>query len=342
MTDALSALISTAAQETSFSGVVEVVSKQETYCEAWGFRDRVNAIPNLVTTRFGIASGTKGFTALGIATLIEAGEIKLETTAVSILGPSFDWLHPQITIANLWAHTSGMGDHYDEDEIQTGVDDFFLAVPVQNLVSPFDYLPLLKDKPQKFPPGEQAVYSNGGYVVLAMIIEVLAKQSFQQFIHTHVLEKAGMADSGFFRSDALPANTALGYLADSKPLKTNLFNLPVVGSGDGGMYSTLEDMSRFWERLLSFQIVGREVLEPLVAVQNRIEGAAYGFGFWLEDDGDLIALEGYDAGVSFYSAAARNGEIQYTVISNDRLGAWPIVKVIQSYFQSNAQNTGAD
>ena len=48
---------------------------------------------------------------------------------------------------------------------------------------------------------------------------------------------AGMADTEFLRSDELPGRTALGYLPVAGRSRTNVFHLPVLGSGDGGIYS---------------------------------------------------------------------------------------------------------
>ena len=67
--------------------------------------------------------------------------------------------------------------------------------------------------------------------------------------------RAGMRDTGFLRSDALPDRTALGYLATGGEPRTNVFHLPVVGSGDGGIYSTAADVSGLWRRLFASKIV---------------------------------------------------------------------------------------
>jgi len=329
------------AQDSSFSGVLEVASPNCSFRGSWGYRDRANRLENETDTRFGIASGTKGFTALAVASLVEEGKFGMETKAVSLLGDRFPELHPSITIEQLLAHTSGVGDHYDEDEIEEGVDDFILSIPVQNLVSPFDYLPLLRECAQKFAPGEKACYSNGGYVVLAMIIELVSGMPFQRYIEDRIFHCAEMTQSGFFRSDNLPQNAALGYLVGKEEFRSNVFNLPVIGSGDGGAYSSIKDMKLFWRSLLSFKIVGKSTLEPMIIAQNRFESSDYGFGFWIEDEGNFVALEGYDAGVSFYSATSRGLETQFTVISNDRSGAWPILKIIKKeIFQQGSGGNG--
>ncbi len=324
-------LIRQKTDEISFSGVVGFTSEGQLQQEAFGYRDRANKIKNTIETRFAIASGTKGFTALGIGTLINEGKLELDTTAYSILGTKIKNLRPEITIRQLLAHTSGIGDHYDAEEIKE-INSFFLSIPVQSLISPLDYIPLLEEKEQKFPPGDRPSYSNAGYVILAIIIESLSAMSFHEFIEKHVFAKAEMKQSGFFRSDCLPRNTALGYLSKDDWLRTNVFNLPVIGSGDGGAYSTLADMSRFWKCLKSFQILPEKTLKPFLKPQNIVDDDWYGYGFWLNPKANQIILEGYDAGVSFRSVTNNENDNGYTVISNTSSGVWPIVRLLNEHF----------
>jgi CubicO group peptidase (beta-lactamase class C family) len=139
-----------------------------------------------------------------------------------------------------------------------------------------------------------------------------------------------MTSSAFLRSDELPGVAALGYLAPGDDLRTNVLHLPVRGSGDGGAYSTLADIRRFWEVLFAGSIVPRSVVDEMVAPRSIVpsESKRYGLGFWLRPDRGTVMLEGYDAGVSFRSAYDPASELLYTVISNTSDGAWPVVKVL--------------
>jgi CubicO group peptidase (beta-lactamase class C family) len=64
-----------------------------------------------------------------------------------------------------------------------------------------------------------------------------------------------MTDSGFLRSDELPGRAAIGYLTAGDALRSNVLHLPVRGSGDGGIYSTVADISAFWRALFAGRIV---------------------------------------------------------------------------------------
>ena len=157
------------AAETSFSGVVSVVRSEQTlYREAFGYADFSEKRKNNLDTKFGIASGTKFFTAMGIGTLIDAGKLSLYTSIRDIFQRELSYIDSQATIAQLLSHTSGMYDYYDE-ETDIDSENFFVDIPWFQIETPSDYLPLFENKQPKFTPGERYSYSNGGYVFLGVI-----------------------------------------------------------------------------------------------------------------------------------------------------------------------------
>lgn len=282
----LPALLRQKAAETAFSGVVSVRGDGCDLCEAFGYRDGPNRLPNTIETRFGSASITKGFTALGIAKLIEAGELGFETPAKTILGARLKGLNSDITVSQLLSHRSGIGDYLDEEKIDD-IEQFDLAIPPQKLLSPLDYLPLIEAERQKFEPGARFSYSNSGYILLAVIVELVTGQPYQDFIEGQILRAAGMDRSGFFRFDSLPENTAFGYLNADGEWRTNLFKLPIRGGGDGGAFTTAGDMSRFWAALLQGDLIRPDLVDRLLTPGPRVDekGRGYGLGFWLDQGG---------------------------------------------------------
>lgn len=119
-------------------------------------------------------------------------------------------------------HTSGIGDYFDGD-------DGGLRARARRTS-------------QLFAPGEREKYCNAGYVVLALLAERASGRSFYDLVDEHVCGPAGMTATAFLRSDSLPGTAAIGYLEDGR---TNVFHLPVRGSGDGGIYTTFDDIDRF-------------------------------------------------------------------------------------------------
>ena len=318
-----------AAERTGFSGVVRLDRAGETELAiAYGYADRAHQIRNTVETLFAAASATKGLTALAVMNLAERGTLELGSTARSLLGKDLPLIADDVTVEHLLAHRSGIGDYLDEEAIDD-ITDHVMTVPVHELATTEQFLPVLDGHATRFPAGERFEYNNGGYVVLALLAERASGVDFHELVRTLVCEPAGMVDTAFLRSDELPGRAALGYLTVDGP-RTNVFHLPVLGNGDGGIYSTAADFSAFWDALFAGRIVSPERVAEMVRPQSDWpkKSKRYGLGFHLHATGDGVWLKGHDAGVSFASLHQPSSSITYTVISNWSEGAWPVVKLL--------------
>lgn len=312
------------AAETGFSGVVRVDRDgREELAKAYGLAHRGWEIPNTVDTRFALASGAKGLTALAVVSLFEEGTLEPTTTARSVLGDDLPLIADDVTVEQLLSHRSGIGDYFDE-EGDLGLADYAMPVPVHELATPEGYLAVLGGFPTKSQAGERFAYCNSGYVVLALIAERASGVPYHDLVRQRVCEPAGMHDTEFLRSDELPGGCALGYL-DADGARTNVLHLPVRGVGDGGVYSTLADVSSFWNALFAGRIVSTEWVAELVRDRSHqpAESHRYGLGFWLPPSGG-VQLEGCDTGVSFRSVHDPERYVTWTVISNTTDGAWPV------------------
>ncbi|MEU5258296.1 serine hydrolase domain-containing protein [Amycolatopsis sp. NPDC021455] len=302
--------------EAPFSGVVLVSRGDETLlAQASGYAHRAHDVANTLDTRFAIASGTKGLTALVVVGLVAEGRLKLETTAREVLGDDLPLIDDRVTVQHLLTHTSGIGDYYDEEADPP---------PTPSLATSADYLAALGGFPQRTPPGTEFRYNNGAFVVLGLIAERVAGIPFTDLVRTRVTEPAGMPDTAFLRSDALPGRTATGYLEDGR---TNVFSLPAVGHGDGGIYSSAPDFRKFWPAFLAGRIVPREWVDRMLTPHTD----RYGLGFWLPRPG-VVRLEGGDPGVTFRSTHQPSSGVTATLISNDHRGGGPLLRQLDEFF----------
>lgn len=325
--------VDAAVAETAFSGAIRVDFKDGTVVRAaYGLADRAHAIPNTPKTRFAIASGTKGFTALAVVSLIVDGTWALDTTARSLLGDDLPLVEDAVTIEHLLTHRSGIGDYLDEDE-NIAVTDHVLEVPVHELDHAEAYLAVLGGHSTKFSPGERFSYCNGGYVLLAILAERAAGLPYPELIRTRVCEPGGLTATAFHRSDELPGDVAIGYLGHDLRDRSNVHHLPVVGVGDGGLYSTLDDLHRLWRSFRAGAIVPPSWAEAMVVPRSTAtqSTARYGLGLWLAPDGPAAQLEGYDAGVSFRSVNDPRLGLTWTVVSNTSEGAWPVARRVAEH-----------
>jgi hypothetical protein len=79
-----------------------------------------------------------------------------------------------------------------------------------------------------------------------------------------------MGETEFLRSDELPARAALGYLSIDGVWRTNVFHLPVRGNGDGGVYSTVADISTLWSAFFAGRIVSADWVGEMIRPRSEV------------------------------------------------------------------------
>jgi CubicO group peptidase (beta-lactamase class C family) len=327
-----------AVEEHGFSGAVRVdLDGRTVVAEAFGYADRALAVPNTVDTRFGLASIAKGFTALTVVSLVADGRWELATPARALLGDDLPEIPDDVTLEHLLAHRSGIGDYLDETDEDGGNADvtaYVMPVPVHQLLDTPDYLPALAGHPPVFRAGERFLYCNSAFVVLALLVERVTGRGFHEMVHERVLVPAGMTATAYLRSDELAPGTARGYLWHDG-LRTNVLHLPVRGSGDGGVYSTLDDLAGFWTALHAGRVVPHEWVVEMTRPRSDVpaEERRYGLGFWLDDVTDGVLLEGYDAGVSARTFHSPSGGFTWSVVSNAGDDAWPVAHALEEHLR---------
>jgi CubicO group peptidase (beta-lactamase class C family) len=338
MVPQLAEAIEAAAGEAQFSGVVRVDREGgPVYQAAFGLAQRGHEVPNTVDTRFAVASGGKGFTALAVVRLIEQGRLAPDTTARSVLGSDLPLIASDVTVEHLLGHRSGIGDYLDEETL-TDIANYVLKSPVHRLAETEAFLAELDGYPTKFPAGTDFSYCNGGYVVLALIAERVTGIGYHELVDELVCRPAGLVDTAFLRSDQLPGRTATGYLVRDGQWRSNILHLPVRGNGDGGIYTTAADMSRFWWAFFDGRIVGRDWVAEMTRPHSVVpaEHARYGLGFWLHETGRQVSLVGGDAGVSFTSTHDPSTDVTWTVLGNTDAGAWPVARAVRAVLAGSA------
>ena len=253
MTDISAEDIARQVGETGFSGVVSLapLGSGPSLDLAFGLAERSHRIPNTVETRFAMASGCKIFTAMVVGSLIQEGRIGLDTTLADCVRSRQFHFGSTVTVGQLLNHTSGIPDYFSE-EAESDYAALWRDRPCYRMTSIRDFLPLFENAPMKAPPGQGFLYSNAGFILLGLIVEELTGQEFREVVMERVIRPCGMTRTGYFALDALPDNTAVGYLSgDETDWRTNVYSVPSIGGADGGAYTTIADVRRFWTSLLA-------------------------------------------------------------------------------------------
>ncbi|MBS7530578.1 serine hydrolase [Hazenella sp. IB182353] len=307
-----------------FSGSAYVKGKETLVATCFGYANRSEKICNQTDTRFGMASGCKLFTAVAICQLIEQGLFKYDTPVQDIIHLSLPFLSPQVTVHHLLTHSSGIPDYFDEDEMDD-FEELWKKRPMYRMNRPLDFLSLFQEKPMMFDAGKQFHYNNAGYILLGMIIEATSGLDFRQYIKKHIFNPSGMTQTGYDRMDHLLPKTALGYIEDPKTAswRTNAYSLPIQGGSDGGAYTTVYDLEKFWNHLFSYQLLGKQFTEKLLTPHIQVDTHLYyGYGLWIAFHNDQVFkyfIFGYDPGVRLSSSVYATSRIQSHLLANSEV-----------------------
>ncbi|WP_215142979.1 serine hydrolase domain-containing protein [Exiguobacterium qingdaonense] len=322
--------------DETFSGVYLVTDRNESTYQSYGYANRSEQIQHDVTTRFGIASGCKLFTAIAICQLVEQGKLSFSTSLDSFQTFDLPHLSPNVTVHQLLTHTSGIPDYFDES-VSDDFEALWRDIPMYRLQQLHDFLPLFQQKNMKDEPGSRFSYNNAGYILLGLIVEEVTGQPFTDYVEQSIFQPAGMTDSGYFSLDVLPSKTALGYIDNSDGTwRTNQYAIPIKGGADGGAYVTAQDMTQFWKALFSHRLLDTAstslLLTPHVTVNDH--GGSYGYGLWIQHhaSGDVYKYHvmGYDPGVSFHSGYYPEVDTISVVCANQSDGAFDVMKQIEA------------
>ncbi len=323
----------------SFRGVAYVLGNDEVVLEyAGGCRDYANELPNTIDTKFASASAGKVFVAVGILQLIEKGKLRFEDTIGELIRIDWKDIDPGITVEQLLQHTSGIPDYFDETVMEE-YEELWVDYPNYKIRQNDDLLPLFIDKPMMYPKGTKFQYNNTGYVVLAMIIERLTRQPFDEYLRENVFEPCNMSGTGYYELDRLPANCAVNYVwcNSAEDLRTNIFCVDAKGTGAGGAFITVKDIANFWKGLLEGKLLSTEMTASMLKKHSGEgddpEEGYYGYGVWIIDGNggeDIPYFQGCDPGVSFISEYNPNKNMISVYVSNYGDNVWKIARDIRN------------
>jgi len=299
--DAVAAYAQRLADADHFSGVVLLAKDGRPLLNrAWGIAAANSKLPNSPETKFNVGSINKIFTKVAIAQLAQKGKLSLHDPIRRHLPDFPSPAADRITIQQLLDHKSGLGDTFGPR---------YDSAPPSSLRELSDFLPLFITEPLLFEPGTSQRYSNGGYIVLGLIIEKLSGQTYRHYVQKSIFEPAGMKSSGFWAVDEKVSNRASGYTKRSPdgPLperRSNLAGLPGRPSSAGGAFATAGDLLRFTESLQDAKLLSRKwtnwMFSDSFEVQARpalgIAGGAPGLNAAIEMDQGwtLITMSNYD------------------------------------------------
>jgi CubicO group peptidase (beta-lactamase class C family) len=154
------------------------------------------------------------------------------------------------------------------------------------------------------------------------------------YVTDEIVSPLNLRHTGFYRMDALPANTAFGYMDDgSGHWRTNVFSVPVLGGSDGGLYTCAEDLDKLWRAVFTGRVLSEKMLQAFLKPQvARCEGRSYGLGVYRFDNGRSTAYYavGSDFGVDFFTAFFPGQKISASAMGNTAVNTYPLLDAVFS------------
>ncbi|MGC1104999.1 MAG: serine hydrolase domain-containing protein [Candidatus Acidiferrales bacterium] len=293
----------------------------------YGMRDLRSNLPIDAHTNFRLASFTKQFTAMSIMLLVHDGKLHYDDHLTDIF-PDFPAYGRAITIRNLLNHTSGLIAYEDLmdkkyagkswEEIPQITDAGVLALAEQQTGT-------------KFPPGTQWEYSNGGYCILAMIVERVSGMPFAEFLRQRIFAPLKMDHTvaHVYGKDEV-ADRAYGYTNDAGVWLETDQSPTSATLGDGGIYTSLDDLAKWDDALRNHTLLSAAEFQPAITPENsaavlpsavddlpKAAGAkplAYGFGWFLDPYRGHARMWHYGSTIGFHTVIERFTENNLTII----------------------------
>ncbi|MBN1293430.1 MAG: beta-lactamase family protein [Candidatus Latescibacteria bacterium] len=253
------------------AAVMVISEGKPVFIKSYGLASLDKKAPVRSNTNFRLASVTKQFTAMSIMILVERGQLSYESTLTDIF-PGFPEYGSRVTVRHLLNHTSGLISY--ESLIPEKADEQILDRDVLDIMASQDST--------YFAPGTEFRYSNSGYAVLAMIVEKISGKSFASFLKENIFEPLEMYNTvAYEKNISTVKNRAYGYAWEDSVFVFSDQSTTSAVLGDGGIYSSIDDLFRWDRALYTEKLVSRGTLEKAFTpgVLRNGEETTYGFGW---------------------------------------------------------------
>jgi CubicO group peptidase (beta-lactamase class C family) len=290
-------------------------------------------------TVFSIGSISKQFTGAAILKLEMQGKLKT-TDLMSRYFKDVPKDKQNITLHHLLTHSAGF-DH-------TLGGDY-------ELINREDFIKLALKSPLLFNVGEKYEYSNVGYSLLGIIVELVSGKGYEQYLNEHIFIPAGMKNTGYLLPRFDKARLAVGYRNGER--WGSAMDRQWMADGpswhlraNGGILSTVGDMFLWYRALEGEKILSATAKEkyfyPHIAEQEE-KTSFYGYGWVNQKLPDGSTLIWHNGGNRVYNAFMGFLPAEKIVIiaSSNRAGkisdkyANQIYNIIQGKFKEVPEST---
>ncbi len=282
------------------------------YGNGFGLANLEYDIPITPSTIFHIASVSKQFTAYAILLLEKEGKLSLDDDVRKFI-PEVPDFGKTITLRNLANHTSGLRDQWNLLALAGWrLDDVITREHILKLVR--------KQKELNFNPGDEFLYCNTGYSLLAEVVARVSGKSFAEYTREHIFEPLSMSHTLFYDDhEKVVPNRAYSYQRAGSGYKKSVLNYANVGATS--LFTTVEDLC-LWAANFENPTVGDQdmiIKMQQRAVLNNGDTVGYALGQGVDKYKTLnrISHSGGDAGYRTFLGRFPDQKFSVVVLSND-------------------------
>lgn len=307
--------------------------------KGYGLSNMEYDIPNSPKTIYHIASISKQFTAFAILLLQEDGKLNVDDDIRNYI-PEVPDFGKKITLRHLANHTSGIRDQWNLLAMAGWrMDDVISTEYVIKLVS--------RQKELNFEPGEEYLYSNTGFTLLAEVVARVSGKSFAEFTSERIFKPLKMRNSLFYDDhQKIVKNRAYSYSETQDGYKKLKLSYAIPGATS--LFTTPEDLCK-WSENFDEPIIGNEKTMKLLHTSgtlNNGDSIGYAFGQTIQSYKglDYYGHNGADAGFRTFFTRYPDQGLTVAVFGNEatfnpsRIGNQIVdFKLKKEYAKFNAQ-----
>jgi CubicO group peptidase (beta-lactamase class C family) len=239
---------------------------QVIYKHGYGTANLELSVPITTSSVFNVGSIAKQFTAMSILMLAQQARLSLDDDVRKYV-PEVRDLGTPITLRHLLHHTSGLRDFLEMLEMKgwrTG-GDVTTEKDILEMVS--------RQRTLNHGPGAEFVYTNTGYVLLAVVVKRVAGQPLDEFAEANIFRPLGMTNTHFYDDHRIVIKGLVdGYL----PRKGEGFLKWIPAAdyiGSSNLFTTVEDLARWDQNFYDKKVGGAAIMEQMLTPGKLNDGS---------------------------------------------------------------------
>lgn len=293
------------------------------HARGYGMADLERDVKITPQSVFDIGSTSKQFTAASILLLEAEGKLSLSDDIRKYL-PEMPAYERPVTIAHLIHHTSGIRDYLTLMTL-AGLDD-------RNDFTDEETVALIaRQKALNFLPGDEHLYSNSGYYLLSQIVERASGKSLRRYADEKIFKPLGMTGTHFHDDPTeIVKRRAIGYA----PSKNGGYVISMSNyhvTGDGALYTTVEDLAKWDTNFYDPKVGGQALLDAQHRVGKLTSGKelTYAAGLGVRKHEGLRMVEHGGAWMGYRAQLVRFPEKKLSVVVLSNGSANPDEKALK-------------